>query len=78
MIEIDIRILVIGLAVAIVILSLGGCAYSPPPNEVINYRTYTDPDRGIFYIVDSVLDRAELISGPNGANGKVIITRQGN
>jgi hypothetical protein len=58
-------------------LVFGGCAASLPSHEVVNYRTYTDPDRGIFYIYDGVIDRAELISGRDGENGKVIITRQG-
>lgn len=47
-------------------------------NEVVNYRTYTDPDRGIFYIYDGVLDRAELISGVGTDQTRVVITRQGN
>lgn len=50
-----------------------------PSTEVINYRTYTDPDRGIFYIVDGqVLDHAALISGVGTEQQRVILTRQGN
>jgi hypothetical protein len=53
--------------------SLVGCA---PQNEVINYRTYTDPEKGIFYIYDGVLDHAELISGVGAEQARVVITRQ--
>jgi len=56
--------------------ALCGCA---PQNEVINYRTYTDPERGIFYIVDGqVLDHAALISGVGTEQQRVVLTRQGN
>jgi hypothetical protein len=54
--------------------TLGACA---APNEVVNYRTYDDPDKGIFYIYDGVLDHAELISGVGTGQTRVIITRQG-
>lgn len=54
---------------------LAACA---PQNEVINYRTYTDPEKGIFYIYDGVLDHAELISGVGTEQARVFITRQGN
>ncbi len=58
------------------LLLLFGCA---SPSEVINYRTYTDPERGIFYIVDGqVLDHAALISGTGSDQQRVVITRQGN
>jgi hypothetical protein len=59
-------------------LALAGilCACAPQ-NEVINYRTYTDPEKGIFYIVDSVLDKGELISGVGTDQTRVVITRQG-
>jgi hypothetical protein len=52
------------------------CACAPQ-NEVVNYRTYTDPDKGIFYIYDGVLDKAELISGVGNDQTRVVITRQG-
>ncbi len=59
----------------IVAAAICGCA---PQSEVINYRTYTDPERGIFYIVDGqVLDHAALISGVGLDQQRVIITRQG-
>lgn len=56
-----------------VAVALCACA---PPNEVVNYRTYTDPERGIFYIYDGVLDKGELISGVGSDQQRVIITRQ--
>lgn len=53
---------------------LASCA---PSTEVINYRTYTDPERGIFYIVDGqVLEHAALISGVGGDQQRVVLTRQ--
>jgi len=54
---------------------LSGCTL---PTEVINYRTVTDPDKGIYYIVDGVLDKAVLISGVGTEQTRVYITRQGN
>ena len=63
-----------------VLLILAACATldaCATPNEVVNYRTYTDPDKGIFYIYDGVLDHAELISGVGSGQTRVIITRQG-
>ena len=56
------------------ITALTACA---PQNEVINYRTYTDPEKGIFYIYDGVLDHAELISGVGNEQARVLITREG-
>jgi hypothetical protein len=65
-------------SLAILFLGTSLCACAPQ-TEVINYRTYTDPDRGIFYIVDGqVLDRAALISGVGGDQQRVVITRQAN
>jgi hypothetical protein len=63
----------ISLALLLAGASLCACA---PQNDVVNYRTYTDPERGIFYIYDGVLDHAELISGVGNDQTKVIITRQ--
>ena len=63
-------------AMLAVTVAIAGCG---PNTEVINYRTYTDPERGIFYIVDGqVLDRAALISGVGGDQQRVVITRQEN
>jgi hypothetical protein len=64
----------ISLPILAMTVALGACA---PQNEVVNYRTYTDPERGIFYIYDGVLDKAELISGVGSDQTRVIITRQG-
>jgi hypothetical protein len=61
------------LALLLAAASLCACA---PQNDVVNYRTYTDPERGIFYIYDGVLDHAELISGVGNDQTRVIITRQ--
>jgi hypothetical protein len=57
-------------------VTLSACAYGPS-TEVVNYRTYTDPEKGIFYIYDGVLDKGELISGVGGDQTRVYITRQG-
>ena len=54
-------------------LALGGCAAQ---TEAINYRTYEDPQRGMFYIVDGVLDKAALISDVGMSQQRVVITRQ--
>jgi hypothetical protein len=63
-------------ALMMIAVALAACT---PNTEVINYRTYTDPERGIFYIVDGqVLDRAALISGVGLDQQRVIITRQSN
>ena len=65
--------IVLLLAVAMLVAA---CA---PNTEVINYQTYTDPERGIFYIVDGqVLEHAALISGVGTDQQRVLITRQGN
>jgi hypothetical protein len=63
---------------AIVLTLAGALCACAPQTDVINYRTYTDPDKGIFYIYDGVLDHAELITGVGGDQTRVIITRQGN
>lgn len=64
------------LLIALIVSS--GISACTPNTEVINYRTYTDPERGIFYIVDGqVLDRALLISGVGGDQQRVVVTRQG-
>jgi len=63
----------LGIAAAICAV-LCGCGGQ---NDVINYRTVTDPERGIFYIYDGVLDHAALISGVGTEQTRVIITRQG-
>jgi len=54
---------------------LTGCTL---PTEAINYRTVTDPDKGIYWIFDGVLDKAVLISGVGNDQTRVYITRQGN
>jgi hypothetical protein len=70
-------VFVMGIALMILLIAIGLCACAPQ-TEVINYRTYTDPDKGIFYIYDGVLDHAELITGVGVDQTRVIITRQGN
>jgi hypothetical protein len=61
-------------ALLIIVAALCGCSAQ---TEVINYRTYTDPERGIFYIVDGqVLDHAALISGVGGDQQRVVLTRE--
>lgn len=64
--------------IAVIVISafLSSCAYGPA-TEVVNYRTYTDPEKGIFYVYDGVLDKAELISGVGGDQTRVYVTRQG-
>lgn len=46
------------------------------PTEVVNYRTYTDPSKGIYYIYDGVMDNGVLISDVGGSQTRVYITRQ--
>lgn len=55
----------------------GGGLFRGPSTEVVNFRSYTNPQGGIFYIYDGVLDRAELISGVGGSRTRVMIERMG-
>lgn len=55
-------------------ISLSSCTL---PTEVVNYRTVTDPEKGIYMIYDGVLDKGVLISGVGVDQTRVYITRQG-
>lgn len=48
------------------------------PTEVINYRTVTDPQNGIYYVIDGVMDHGVLIAGTGTDQTRVYFTRQGN
>lgn len=64
--------------VVMLLVAAALCACAGPSTEVVNYRTVTDPEKGILYIYDGVLDRGELISGVGSNQTRVYITRQGN
>ena len=61
-----------GTAPALVGLDSGGGWFSAPATQTVNYRIAGDR-----YIVDRVLDRAELVSGVGGSQTRVLITRDG-
>ena len=61
-----------GSAPALVGLDNDGGWFSGPSQEMVNYRIAGDR-----YIVDRVLDRAELVSGVGGGQTRVLITRDG-
>ena len=54
---------------ALVALGRGGGLFSSAPTQIVNYRI-----EGDTYVVDKVLDRAELISGVGGDQEQVTIT----
>ncbi len=61
-----------GAAPALVGLSSGGGWFSSPAKQMVNYRIAGDR-----YVVDQVLDRAELVSGVGSGQQRVLITRDG-
>ena len=66
------RAMAFGAAPALVGLDNGRHWFSRRPQQMVNYRLTGDR-----YIVDSVLDRAELVSGVGGDQTRVLITRDG-
>jgi len=61
-----------GSAPALVGLARDGGWFSDPTEEMVNYRIVGDR-----YVVDQVLDRAELVSGVGRWQTRVLITRDG-
>jgi type IV secretion system protein VirB9 len=61
-----------GAAPALVALGNDGGWFSRPSQQMVNYRI-----QGDRYVVDRVLDRAELVSGVGGDQIRVAITRDG-
>ena len=61
-----------GSAPALVGLDNDGGWFSSPSQQMVNYRIVGDR-----YVVDRVLDRAELVSGVGGSQTRVLITRDG-
>ena len=61
-----------GTAPALVALDNDGSWFSSPTEQMVNYRILGDR-----YVVDRVLDRAELIAGVGGSQSRVVITRDG-
>ena len=59
-------------APALVSLARDGSWFSDPTEEMVNYRIVGDR-----YVVDQVLDRAELVSGVGHGQMRVLITRDG-
>jgi type IV secretion system protein TrbG len=59
-----------GTAPALVALDNDGGWFSTPTEQMVNYRL-----QGDRYIVDRVLDRAELVSGVGSDQARVVITR---
>ena len=66
------RALAFGSAPALVALDNDGSWFSSPTQQMVNYRIAGDR-----YVVDRVLDRAELVSGVGGGQTRVTITRDG-
>ena len=66
------RAMAFGSAPALVGLARDGGWFSNPTEEMMNYRIIGDR-----YVVDQVLDRAELVSGVGGGQSRVLITRDG-
>ena len=66
------RAMAFGAAPALVGLDNGRHWFSRRPRQMVNYRVTGDR-----YIVDSVLDRAELVSGVGDDQTRVLITRDG-
>jgi type IV secretion system protein TrbG len=61
-----------GVAPALVALDNDGSWFSSPTEQMVNYRM-----QGDRYVVDRVLDRAELVSGVGSSQTRVVITRDG-
>jgi len=61
-----------GTAPALVGLANDGNWFSSASKQMVNYRIVGDR-----YVVDRVLDRAELVSGVGGGQDRVLITRDG-
>ena len=61
-----------GTAPALVALGSDGGWFSSPTEQMVNYRI-----EGDCYVVDSVLDHAELVTGVGGNQQRVVITRVG-
>jgi len=61
-----------GSAPALVGLARDGSWFSDPTEEMVNYRIVGDR-----YVVDQLLDRAELVSGVGRGQTRVLITRDG-
>ena len=66
------RTMAFGAAPALVGLDNSGGWFSGPSEQMVNYRIAGDR-----YIVDQVLDRAELVSGVGSGQTRVLITRDG-
>lgn len=66
------RTLSSGTAPALVALDNDGGWFSSPTQQMVNYRM-----QGDRYIVDRVLDRAELVSGVGSGQTRVVIRRDG-
>jgi type IV secretion system protein VirB9 len=66
------RAMAFGSAPALVGLDDDGGWFSTPSQQIVNYRIAGDR-----YVVDRVLDRAELVSGVGGGQTRVMITRDG-
>ena len=66
------RSMAFGSAPALVGLARDGGWFSGPTEEMVNYRIVGDR-----YVVDQVLDRAELVSGVGGGQSRVVIARVG-
>jgi type IV secretion system protein TrbG len=64
------RAMAFGTAPALVGLDNDGGWFSSPSQQMVNYRIAGDR-----YVVDQVLDRAELVSGVGGGQVRVTITR---
>jgi type IV secretion system protein TrbG len=66
------RAMAFGSAPALVALDNDGGWFSSPSQQMVNYRIAGDR-----YVVDRVLDRAELVAGVGGGQTRVTITRDG-
>ncbi len=64
------RAMAFGNAPALVGLDNDGGWFSSPTQQMVNYRIVGDR-----YVVDRVLERAELVSGVGGSQTRVVITR---
>ncbi len=66
------RTMLSGDAPALVALGTDGSWFSSPTKQIVNYRV-----QGDTYVVDRVLNRAELVSGVGGSQDAVEITHSG-